>query len=280
MRKCFVALVLLVVALASSPRPASAQIGFESLLKDVNTFSFFFSCWNASGGIATKNSCPSEKNGYGLEVSYVLAKLPVRGGDMVRTKARMQPTGMTVKCTSSGCETDTTFNYVPAKATPTKYVQLELALGYSQFSGFQSTDPTLELRGAVREIPAVAVYGTFVDDNARGILKYIEPYLGVTSGIIQLSNVTLLDRAKVDTLVAFSANGSAFQLGGAGGIQIPMGDRISFFSEISYQIRRFPGVQWGGSGSTKIRSAYPKQLDFTGRALTIGLEFGIHPPAQ
>src|SRR5438105_10710548 len=208
MRRCGLAAMVTCVSLLLLPRPAAAQIGFEGILKDVNNFSFFFSCWRARGGAEARSDCPSQNNGYGLEVSYLLTRVPVNGGDMHTTKARMQPTGMTVKCTNSVCETDTTFTYVPARQVPSKYLAVELALGYSQFSGFKSSDPTLELRGAVREIPAVAVYGTFVDDNARGLLKFIEPYLGVTSGLIQLSNVTLLDKAKADTLVAFSASGT------------------------------------------------------------------------
>jgi hypothetical protein len=63
-----------------------------------------------------------------------------------------------------------------------------------------------------------------------------------------LSNVSLLDHAKADTLVAYSASGTAFQMGGA--------------------------------GTTKIRNNYPKTLDFTGRAFSVGLEFAIHPSSQ
>jgi hypothetical protein len=135
MRKCLRSVVLALVLLSGLPRPAQAQIGFESLLGGVNNFSFFFSCWKARGGVQTRRDCPSEKNGYGIEVSYLVAKIPVKGGNMREIPSRMQLTGMSAQCSKSGCDSTKTYLFVPAKKVPAKYVGLELALGYSQFSG-------------------------------------------------------------------------------------------------------------------------------------------------
>ena len=51
MRQCLRSVILALVLSSALPGPAQAQIGFESVLKDVNDFSFFFSCWKARGGV-------------------------------------------------------------------------------------------------------------------------------------------------------------------------------------------------------------------------------------
>ena len=60
------------------------------------------------------------------------------------------------------------FVYQPKPAGPPEprsYFTLEFALGYSQFSGFGSSDPTIELRGAVRELPSASLYATLTLDS-------------------------------------------------------------------------------------------------------------------
>src|SRR2546423_13134546 len=44
---------------------------------------------------------------------------------------------------------------------PGKYWTLELALGYNYLTGFQSTNPALDLRGSMRALPEISVYATY-----------------------------------------------------------------------------------------------------------------------
>ena len=220
--------------------------------------------------------CPTAKNGYGLEVSYEVTRIKV-GRDSV--KHDPVPTAIDVKCTGAdACET--TKHYVSDKPhwDPVSYLVMELALGYSQFSGFSSSDPNLELQGAVRELPAVSIYFTLMSDRRLLVPHWVSPYIGVRSGLIQLSNVTLNDRLRADTLVTYPGAASAFQFGGVAGLGINVGDRMNFFIEVADQIRRFPSVQWSSPGTNKIRDTFPRSLNFSGPALTAGVQVTIRKP--
>lgn len=97
MKHPIAAFSLALASIAALPRTARAQIGIESLFKDVTDVSLFYSCWNAKGSIAREN-CPSAKSGYGIEVVYNVGKIRLPGSGETTTPAGWSDTTRTSTC--------------------------------------------------------------------------------------------------------------------------------------------------------------------------------------
>lgn len=264
------------LALMTPQLSAHAQIGFEPAVANINDVNIFFNCWSPRGEVVSRSSCPSARNGFGIEVLYTVGRVGVLGSPSNPAEEGRELSAVTVKCGAGGCDSTKTYTVTRSKATPKRYVNFEMGLGYGQFSGFGSSDETLKLRGTVREVPSVTLYGTFQDET-HPLFKTLNPYVGVRSGLLQLSNVSLYDKSAGDTLIVYSGSAAAFQLGIAAGIQVNIGDRAHLFYEVGQSYRRFPNVQWAATGSARNRDVFPETLDFSGQSQSVGVQLTVKP---
>jgi hypothetical protein len=256
-----------------SPPHATAQA--ESLFTNINDINVFASCWSTrSDFLQRSNACPNQ---YGLEVYWELTSFrlwkkappPSPPGTWQRSEKEV---------TVSETGQDSIVRYTWAKAeppAPAASLSLELALGYSHFSGFEASEPAYELRGTVRELPAIALYGSVT--NTQRYWNFAQPYLGVRTGLIQLQNVQALVPIDGDSVVAHPGNAQVFQAGFSAGLAI---GRSPIFGtvEYSHHIRRFPSVQWGGTGSTRLPADLPTEFDFSGPSLALGIQVRVREP--
>ena len=266
-------LVLVLASASVAPVALNAQ-GFESLVKNVSDINFFFSCWNTRGDVEQKDNCLKGQNGFGVQVSYDVTRIRLAG-----TKTTAPGGWKLVRkeySTSATGKRDSTLIYEekPDEVTLSQYVLVELAVGWSQFSGFKSTDPSFELKGSVREVPSLSVYGSLSSDDTTSILNRAGPYVGIRSGLIQLQNVQLLRPISADTVQVYGGSAQTFQLGLVAGLAVEVIDSVNLFIENAWQMRKFSSVQWS-NGSNTIRPEFPTQLDFSGKTLTIGVQLTL-----
>jgi hypothetical protein len=246
--------------------PAHAQIGIESIFKDINELGFFFGCWSTqSSTLQSEGECPVGNRDFGVEATYRVAEIPLThfGGKAGRDSLVVRQ--VTVK------GSDTTRTYDPHTGSPTgPQIHFEFALGYSQFSGFRSADPQLDLRGSVREIPAVTLYTSFHYDQDA----FVFPYAGVRSGLIQLRDVqAFTDPQGSDTAVAYAGEAQSFQLGAVAGVGLRY-MRATIFGEWAWMSREFSSIRWTADKG-RVPTSLPRRLDFGGRSFSIGMQFNI-----
>jgi len=266
------AATLLALALGSVPARARAQIGFEDLLGSITDISVSGTCWSTRSAAIRSSDCPGGRNGYGVEVLWALTKVPVGG----ETKTDTTWVASQKRLTRRNGRVDTVTVLVPEVSEDASgyRVLVELGLGYSQFSGFTSTDERFELRGTVREVPSVAVYASL---EGPGIVGHLNPYVGIRSGLIKLSDVQLFTPVSGDSTTAYRGSAEVFQVGGAVGVSA--GSEVaSVFLEAQLNLRRFTSVDWtGGTGGT-IPGFLPRGLDFTGPSLSVGVQIHVRDP--
>jgi hypothetical protein len=199
-----------------------------------------------------------------------LREIPRNGLDEVPPGLRHTETTRTTTRTASAASGDTvtveTFVVVPGKDTATKYWIVELALGYSQFSGLASRDPCFELRGTVREFPSLTVYMSF-----DGYVPFATPYIGLRSGLIDVHNLQAVDGLSSTNTTVYGASPKAFEFGGIIGVAFGswmLAPRV----EYAYTKRDFPSVHWSpGTAPTRV----PRELSFTGWSVSVGLQVNL-----
>jgi hypothetical protein len=260
------------VALASAPAPARAQIGFEDLLGSITEISVSGTCWSTRSEAIRTSDCPGGRNGYGLEVLWALTKVPLRG----ETKPDTTWVATQKQVIQRDGRVDTVTVLTPREEDDDSgsRVLLELGLGYSQFSGFTSTDDRFELRGTVREVPSVAVYASL---EGPGIVGHVNPYVGIRSGLIKLSDFQLFTPVEGDSTTAYRGSAEVFQVGGAVGIAFGS-DIASVFLEAQLNLRRFTSVDWTGGAGGTIPGFLPRELDFSGPSVSVGGHTQVRPP--
>lgn len=247
---------------------AQAQIGFESFFDKITDVDIYGDCWSASGAVARR--C-SERTGYGVEVLFDLGNIYAFGS--TTGPGEWADSTRETRCSRRGCETVTTAYRKPGKKVANTWIDLEAALNYSQFTGFESADARYKLTGSVREVPGMTIYATLEHRN-WGWLNGMQPYIGIRSGLIQLNYVQLLDSIGQPNLTPYQANSVAFQIGGAIGLAFGVDSgRVNIFVERSGTLRRFDGVQWVSAGKASTIPAYlPATLDFSGPAISAGIQ--------
>jgi len=211
-----IAFALVALAMSILPSRASAQIGIEDLLGSVTDIDVSASCWATRSASLRSSDCPGGRNGYGVEVLWSLKTIHL--GPAPRVDTTWVPSQKTVTVRGGRPDTITTLVMKEEEAETTGWrLLIELALGYSQFSGFRSADERYDLRGTEREQPSLAFYGSL---NGPGILRHLSPYLGVRWGLIRLSDVQLFTPAEGDETTAYTGHAEVFQVGGALGIAV------------------------------------------------------------
>jgi len=261
--------VLLSLALLSTP--ARAQIGIEDVLGSVTDIDVSASCWATKSPSLRDTDCPGGRNGYGLEVLWQLKTVHL--GRAPRVDTTWVPSQKTITVRDGRADTVTTLimKEEEKEEIPGYRLLFELALGYSQFSGFRSADARYDLRGTVREQPSLAIYGSL---EGPGVLEHLSPYLGVRSGLIRLSDVQLFTPAEGDETTAYAGSAEVFQVGGALGIAAEAGP-VSLFVEGQLNLRRFPSIDWTGGSGGPLPGFVPRGLDFSGASISVGLQIHI-----
>lgn len=163
--------------------------------------------------------------------------------------------------TAGGAVTTTT-RYEPKDPVPTgntgSLLGVEVAVGYSQLTGFTSTDPALGVTGAVEDLPSVNVFVALLPDNT------IAPYLGLKAGLTRLSGFVRRPSGAAQS----DGTGSSYLLGIGGGIA-GGSDRFQLFAEYNYTYRRFPTVRWSGTEAPPATVA--GNLNLSTHTVTFGL---------
>jgi hypothetical protein len=268
------ALALLVSALA--PTPARAQLGIEDVLESVTDISVSGSCWSTRSESLRRADCPGGRNGYGLEVMWELKTIHLGRKPAVDTTWVESQKTVTVR--QGRADTVTTLVMQEEEQEPDGWsLLIELALGYSQFSGFQSADDRYDLRGTVREQPSLAIYGSL----SGPVLGPFSPYVGVRSGLVRLNDVSLFTPADADAAetTAYTGHAEVFQVGAALGLAVDVGP-ASWFVEGQLNLRRFPSVDWTAGAGGTLPGFLPRALDFSGPSLSVGLQIHIREPAE
>lgn len=263
----------IVLLSAVSPLKIQAQ-DFAELIKNVGAVSFSVSCWSERGAVKRKG-CPSKEVDYGIEVSYQVTKIAFPWSHNTLVPGEWKAVRKEV--VNRNGKPDTTTIYEPGEDSTimSSYLMLEVGVGYSQFSGFSSVDPSFELKGAVREIPSVSIYGTLASDDASSLLKHLRLRLGLRSGLIQLWDVQANDPIDATTFDTYTGSAHTFQLGANAGLAFVFKKELYPFIEYSWMLRKFPSVQWSLAEAHTMPQRFPTELDFTGPSLTVGLRIDI-----
>lgn len=267
-------LTLLVSAAGASlvlrAAPAHAQIGFEDLLGSITDVDVSITCWSTRSESLRDANCPRRHVGYGIEVLWALKTIPV--GRQPHVDTTWVPSGKSVQAHGSRADTTTTLKpQVEAPKRPGYHVLVELGLGYSQFSGFGSSNARFDLRGTVREQPSVAFYASA---EGPGLLDHVNPYLGLRSGLVKLTGVQAFVPPQGDSTTAFTGTAEVFQVGLAAGVAFGS-DEASLFVEGQLNLRRFGSVDWTGGNGGTIPGFLPRSLDFTGPSVSIGAQIHV-----
>lgn len=263
-------IAILLFALGFNPTPARAQIGIEDLLESVTDIAVSVSCWNTRSGSIQRSDCPGDKNGYGVEVLWALKTVHL--GRQPAVDTTWVPSGKTVTVRQGRPDTVTTLAMeVSEPEVPGYRLLIELGLGYSQFSGFTSSDARFDLRGTIREQPSIAFY---VSLEGPGILDFVSPYAGIRTGLIRLSDVEVFTPPEGDETTAYLGSGEVFQVGGALGVSAGT-ELVSLFLEGQLNLRRFNSVDWTGGAGGPIPGYLPRGLDFTGPSVSLGVQIHL-----
>lgn len=273
LQPCIAAATLAATMILSSP--AHGQLGIEGIFKEVTDVSFFSSCWSARAEIIRETErCPFGEHAFGFEVSFRVREISLQPSTDTRKRK------LTSVTESHGADGSAKVDSVFAPGTVTEptgwSILLELGLGYAQYGGFRSAVPDYDLRGYVREIPAVTLYGSL--QTRKGPLKYVGAYAGLRTGLAQFRELQLITPVTTtsDTVAVFNASDAqTFQIGVVRGLYVEPHPSFSIYGEWSSMYRNFSSVKWTSASGTRIPARVPEGIDFSGSAFTLGVEVAI-----
>ena len=150
----------------------------------------------------------------------------------------------------------------------------ELAIGYTELRGFESARAGVDMRGTLRELPAVSLYFNHLPagDDSNKTLSW---YLGFRTGLADLHSLRGYIGNPNDGVAdsIYSGGGTTFQFGLLAGGVLDFGP-LSVFFEPSITRRRFSSIEWTGISGT-IADALPRALDMSTWALAMGAQISI-----
>jgi len=264
MRYPMAALILLFV----SPTRGMCQIGLlEGLFKnitDVGAYATVGGFTNRPDQLAGSFE-DGVKRGWGLTGVGIETSFFLGGLQPVADTSDTTPPIDTVEIRSTrvdGKETQEVLVYKRKPAPKDYRWYMELGLGYSELRGFVSAVDSVDIRGAVRELPALSLYITYNNASRIGF------YGGARTGLAQLQGF----RAFVEKADApdqtYSASATTFQLGLVAGIIGDLG-LLTVFVEPAYTHRRFPSLDWTNiDGAVDDRLA--RSLDLSAFTIAFG----------
>jgi hypothetical protein len=244
------------------PMPAQAQIGiYDALARRFSDVSFFGNV----GGLATRSEgiTAGRLSSFGIEVLLEIGSVsrPVGPAPVRRDSVALNWTEMRVTRGDDG-SVDTVYSYQVRRVTPVQRTEpvwtFELGLGYGQTTGFGTSVPGLDLRGAVRDLPTVTLYASY---------EATSTYLGLRSGFMRLQSLQLYDA----DARSFSGEAESFMAGVALGQSMDIGG-ITLFIEAGYAIRPFPSIRWTGGA---LPAGAPRSLNLDSWTLGAGIQFGL-----
>ena len=144
---------------------------------------------------------------------------------------------------------------------------LELGLGTSFLRRLASDEPTLDLRGSVRTLPAVSVYVT--RPGLLGSSRW-QPYAGMNFGFAQLWNARAYDPDGVQ----YELSGEAFEYGATLGVYLETPPVTGLFVEASLRQRRFDSLGWKLPGDA-LPEGWPRAINASTLLLSVGWQFRI-----
>jgi hypothetical protein len=251
----------LAVAATLIPAPAAGQYGFlGSLANRFSDLSFFA---NSGGLLPDHDAVRADRlRTFGLEILFEIGGTTrVTGPAPVPTDSvRIVWREMRVERTAEGIDTVNIYDVEPVTTrAPTVDVwTFEIGLGYGQTSGFDAREPTIEMKGSIRDLPAVSLYASY---DAYGT------YFGLRSGLMELSGLQVIDEGGT----AYKGSGKSFMAGLLVGQAWSVAG-LNLFVEASYLVRDFPSVEWASSTPPP---GTPRSMDLSGWSLGGGVQFSV-----
>jgi hypothetical protein len=247
--------------LLAAPAPAAAQVAiFDALAGTFSDVSFYASTGRlagSSGGITA-----DRLTSFGIEVLLEIGSVSrsVGPAPAPTDTVALRWTGVTVTTTATGADTVYTYEVAPASvAVPTVPVwTFELGVGYGQTTGYRARGEGLELRGAVRDLPSVSLYASYVPTGT---------YLGLRSGYMRFHGLQVIDAGGN----VFTGDADSFRAGAAVG-QVLQLLSMNFFAEAAWSHRHFPSVRWSDS---PLPAAAPRDITASDWSLGAGVQFAI-----
>lgn len=254
------ATVVALVALLC-PETAAAQYGFiGSLANRFSDLSFFA---NTGGLLPDHDGVRADRlQSFGLEILFEIGtvKRQIGPAPVPSDSVRVVWREMRVERTAEGVDTVNIYDVEPVTTTaPTVDLwTFEIGLGYGQTSGFDAREPTLEMKGAIRDLPALSLYASYESSGT---------YFGLRSGLMELSALQVIDEGGT----AFSGSGKSFMAGLLVGQAWSLAG-LNFFLEGTYMVRDFPSIEWSASTPPP---GTPRSMNLSGWSLGGGVQFSV-----
>lgn len=264
------ALLVALVALAL-PSPAWAQLGaIEAFARNVTDMSFFVNGGDLLGGSDELTSGDFGLTSFGVELLFSVGEVtrPVRGArvsdsDPATERDSVRLVWKSMEVTRSDGVVDTVYHYEVEAVPPPEPVEetiwfLEVGIGYGQIQGFEMKDPSLDIRGAVRDLPAVSLYASYEPTGT---------YAGLRTGFMKTQGLQLIHSGGE----VLQGDADAFFVGALVGQAKDLGAFI-LFAESGYAARYFPSVEWD---SDPLPAGTPRDLGISGWYLGTGVQFAF-----
>jgi hypothetical protein len=263
---------LLVLTLAFLlPARLSSQVVIGGLDKLFERFSginlYAGSSFQPSQETSTRGEILPWGHDQGLEFTFGLLRPKAQNTPLQYDTAKVE-----VKTSGGTTETVTTLTPKPRPPIDTRW-DLELGIGYGQFNDLHGTNPAYDLHGSMRELPSVAVYGSYTFLRTKNWNTSM--FVGARTGVLALQNMQLYlpPVGVADTSRVFTANATTFEFGGSIGIDIGIRD-VDFFVEYSSTQRRFNSVDFSADAKF-LPNVFPRTLNFSGKAIDFGIALSL-----
>lgn len=261
--------LLLLITILGAPKGASAQLGaIEAFARRVTDLSFNAHVGGLAPGSDEVRSDGVGLRSFGLELLFEIGSVeePLGQAPAVEDSVTLAWTEMVVVVGEDG-SVDTTYVYEvgppPRPAPPTRTIwTFEMGIGYGQTVGFESGDPSLDMRGQVRDLPSASIYASY---------EPLGGYFGLRSGFMRLQGLQVYDQADA----VYAGEAESFLLAALVGHSVEVVG-ITIFVEAAYTVRSFPSVEWRSvDRSTPLNPALPRKLSLSGWTVGTGVQFGI-----
>jgi hypothetical protein len=247
---------------------------FSDIIKDVNSISFYIGCWSVRAPLQ-RDDCVSKAADYGVDATYQITKVPLPWSNNRTIEGGWKPARREITDHNGRKDTTDIMEPVEDSTAMSSFLQIDVGLGYSEFSGFSAVDNSFELRGAVRELPAVSVFGTLSSDTPGSIFRKLLFRVGIRSGLIQLNDVQATDPLGDGTLGVYAGTAQTFQIGGVAGVALAWKKEIYPYVEYNWERRKFASVQWAAQEQPTAPERFPRELDFSGSSVSVGLRIQL-----
>ncbi len=264
----FASTFVAILTILGAPDPAAAQFGaLEAFARKVTDLSFYFNAGDLFSGGDELRTDDGGLRQFGVELLFSVGSVDrVTGPAPTQAdSARLVWTEMVVVKGDDG-SIDTTYVYevrpAPTPGPPTESVWFfEMGFGYGQMSGFESVDPSLDLRGSIRDLPAVSLYASY------------EPwgtYVGLRTGYQKLQSLQVFDengtsfKGRAENFFAGALVGYAKEFAG-----------LNLFVEAALGVRDFTSVEWSGPIGTQPPGTLPREMALSGWTIGTGLQFPL-----